>query len=83
MIRLTLYGRPGCHLCDDMLAALAPHQASLGFALDEVDVDTDPALAARYGVLIPVLAWGSREICHYRLDAEALLKTLRNPGEDG
>ena len=73
-MRLKLYGRTYCHLCEEMGQALR----ALGVAFDEVDVDSDPALEARYGELIPVLALpDGREICHYRLDEAALGEALR------
>jgi hypothetical protein len=50
---------------------------ALGVAFTEIDVDTDPALAERYGRKVPVLADSSgREICHARLDARALQERL-------
>lgn len=55
-----------------MRAALAPLVAEQGCAVDEIDVDTDPALEARWGELVPVLLAGERELCHYRLDRVAL-----------
>ncbi len=81
MKELTLYGRPGCHLCEDMRAALEDCQTRLGFTLREIDIDSDPALAARYGTLIPVLEDTAGEICHYFLDPAALNKALAmSPG---
>jgi len=51
------------------LAALALHQERFGFSVQEVDIDPDPVLEARYGTLIPVLAGPDGvEICHYFLD---------------
>ena len=74
---LTVYLRRYCHLCDDLLAALTPHRARLGFSVHEVDIDLDPVLEARYGTLIPVLADpDGREICHYFLDEAALADCL-------
>ena len=67
--RLTLYGRAWCHLCDDMLAELAPLAAEFGVRVDVIDIDTDPELEARYDVLVPVLVHDGIELCHYRLDA--------------
>ncbi len=52
---LRLLTRPGCHLCDEMKARVVPLVARLGGALSEVDVDSDPALSARFGLEIPVL----------------------------
>jgi hypothetical protein len=75
-VRLTLYGRTYCHLCEDMLAALQPLAAQLGFTVDVVDVDSDPALEARFGEWVPVLVHGDTEICHYRLDAARLTAHL-------
>src|SRR5260370_41225497 len=66
---LTLYGRPWCHLCDDMLAELEPLLAEFGARVGVVDVDVDPVLEARYNERVPVLACEGVELCHYRLDA--------------
>lgn len=68
-VALTLYSRSYCHLCDDMVAALEPLRLEFGFGLAWVDVDRDPALEARYGERVPVLAHGDAELCHYFLDA--------------
>ncbi len=72
MTRLTLLVRSYCHLCDELREALAPLLAEHGAGLDEVDVDADPALEARFGELVPVLFLGapdaSNALCHYRLD---------------
>lgn len=68
LLRLTLYSRPRCHLCEDMIAGLRRLQAGDRFEFDVVDVDGDPALERRYGEKIPVLACGEHEICHYFLD---------------
>jgi hypothetical protein len=67
-LRLTLYGRGYCHLCDEMLAALATLRGEFGFAVDVVDVDSDAALEGRFGILVPVLMHAGTELCHYRLD---------------
>jgi len=76
-VRLTLFGRADCHLCEDMLRGLAPLAVELGFSVDHVDVDSDSALQARYGDKVPVLADPEgREICHGRLDLEALRRRL-------
>ena len=69
---LVLYSRDYCHLCSDMIEALRPLERALGFSLRVVDVDADPALEARYGDLVPLLAGGGEEICRYVLDRPAL-----------
>ncbi len=76
-VRLTLYGRTYCHLCEDMAAALREVQESLGFSLEIIDVDADPAMEARFGELVPVLTDPQGdEICHYFLDLGALQARL-------
>ena len=76
MRRLTLYGRGWCHLCEEMREALRPLEAPMGFRVEEVDVESDPALEARYGERVPVLAEGGQEICHARLDTGRLAAHL-------
>ncbi|MBZ9753417.1 glutaredoxin family protein [Deinococcus sp. HMF7604] len=53
---LTLYHRPGCHLCEQAGA----HLDALNFRYEWVNVDADPDLRARYGDDVPVLACGER-----------------------
>jgi hypothetical protein len=69
---LTLYSRAYCHLCDDLLAVLAPLAQRAGLAVKVVDVDADAALEAAYGDKVPLLMADGREICRYRLDPVAL-----------
>ena len=65
---LTLLSRSYCHLCHDMEVALVPLAAELDATVSVIDVDTDPALEARYDELVPVLLHGDIELCHYFLD---------------
>jgi len=76
---LTLYHREGCHLCEAMERELAPLLAARGWRLERVDVDSDPALARRYGSEVPVLEYEGREICRHRLDRAALEAALTGP----
>jgi glutaredoxin len=68
-VPVTLYTRPGCHLCDVMKAELARARTSEPFALTEVDIDSDPALTERHGRSIPVLEIGGRAAFKGRLEA--------------
>jgi len=67
-ITLTLYSRNWCHLCEDMRKGLHDLQARLPFELTVVDVDSNSDLEQRYGELVPLLAHGDRELCHYHLN---------------
>ena len=55
-LRLVMYTRQGCHLCETAHQELAESQRRFGFVLETVDIDTDPELAARYGEQVPVVA---------------------------
>lgn len=70
--RFTVYLRPGCHLCEDMLAGLHRLRSRLDFTLTILDVDADASLRARYGERVPVLTDEAGEICHFFLDEAAL-----------
>lgn len=78
MIVLTLYSRPGCHLCDEMKAVVqrAVRAAAGPAAIEEIDISTDPALEARYGLEIPVLMLQGKKIAKYRIEEEALMRAL-------
>jgi hypothetical protein len=73
---LTLYGKPGCHLCDDARAVVGEVVAGRNVTLREVDVTLDPALERRYGERIPVVALDGDELFEYAVDADALRKRL-------
>lgn len=77
MIAVTLYSRPGCHLCDEMKAVVARAIAGRAdVAVEEVDISTDPALEARYGLEIPVLLVDGRKIAKYRAEEAAVRRAL-------
>jgi hypothetical protein len=73
---LTLYGKPGCHLCDDARAVVERVRAGRAVALEEVDVTLDPALHRRYGERIPVLALDGEELFELVVDADVLERRL-------
>jgi hypothetical protein len=71
VIELTLYSRPDCHLCEEMLAELEPLIAGRA-SIEIVDISEDEDLIARYALEIPVLAHGEEELSRYRLDRQRL-----------
>jgi len=56
MPHMTLYTRPGCHLCEEALAFLEREQECLQFRLSLVDVESDSQLVAEYGDCVPVVS---------------------------
>jgi glutaredoxin len=73
---VTLYGRPGCHLCDDARAVLQRVRRSRPFHLEEVDIEADDALLARYLERIPVIALDGEELFDFFVDADELSRRL-------
>jgi glutaredoxin len=76
MSTVTLYGRPGCHLCDDARDALQALQGRLRFDLQEVDITVDDALHARYLERVPVIALDGEELFDYYVDGDALERRI-------
>ena len=82
MPEVTLYGRAGCHLCDDARDALLRVRERTGgaFSIAEIDITTDDALHARYLERIPVVALDGEELFDFFVDESALEARLRAPG---
>lgn len=77
---LVVLSREGCHLCDDMLRALAELERDQSIPpVSIVDVDSDPELARRFGLKVPVLLLDGSAICHYTLNSNELLRLVRRP----
>jgi predicted thioredoxin/glutaredoxin len=76
--RLTLLHREDCGLCEEMLSDLETVGRTLTLPpLELVDVDSDPELARRHGLHIPVLLLDGEVVCRHRLDADELARLLR------
>ena len=76
VIALTLYSRPGCHLCDEMKEIVYPVARQLGCTVAEIDISSDPELEAGYGTEIPVLTINGRKVFKYRLTERELRQRL-------
>jgi thiol-disulfide isomerase/thioredoxin len=74
--RLTLYSRPGCHLCDEMKSVVDRVAARMPLTLDTIDISTSPDLEAQYGLDIPVLLVNGRRVAKYRITESALLRAI-------
>lgn len=69
---IHFYYRDGCHLCEEMAAALHASWPQHMDRMHWVDVDSSEALRNEYGHRVPVLAVDGRVICQYRLEPEAV-----------
>ena len=76
MTVVTLYGKPGCCLCDEAKEAIRTVRLDQEFELHEVDVSLDPTLHSRYGERIPVVEIDGEEAFELHLDAASLRDRL-------
>jgi glutaredoxin len=74
--RVTLYTRPGCHLCDDARVVVERVCADLGESFEEVDITTDDDLADRFGEDIPVTFVDGKQHDFWRVDENRLRAAL-------
>jgi glutaredoxin len=65
---VTLFSRPGCHLCEEAKAAIAPLLREFGAVLHEINIDEDPVLKERYGWDIPVIFIGKHKAAKHRVE---------------
>jgi glutaredoxin len=73
---VTLYGKPGCHLCEEARAVVERVRARRAFELREVDVTLDPAVYREYGERIPVLALDGEELFEFHVEEAVLVERL-------
>jgi glutaredoxin len=80
MPTIELYGRPGCHLCDDARAQLLALQPALGFTIVEHDIEADDALHRRYLERIPVVVLDGEHLFDFFVDEAVLRDRLGTVG---
>lgn len=68
LLEVTLYTRPGCHLCEEAKSLIAPLLAECGARLREVNIDGDPELQERYNLDVPVIFLAGRKVAKHRID---------------
>jgi hypothetical protein len=73
---LTLYSRPGCHLCDEMKAVVDRVARWAPVTIDIIDISNDRQLESRYGLEIPVLLVDGRKAAKYRVTEDELRRIL-------
>ena len=80
-MRLILYTRPGCHLCEvlkDQVGDLPPALRDRLPEVEEVDISDDPDLEASFGLMVPVLMLDGRMAARGRVSDRLLRKRLRS-----
>jgi glutaredoxin len=77
---VTIYSRPGCHLCEEAKVQIAPLLEEFGARLTEINIDEDPELRARYDYDVPVIFLGTRKAAKHRVDLVQFRRQLRDAG---
>ncbi len=78
MLEFKLYSRSNCHLCEDMEEQLSPFIEKYDITVNRQYIDNEPALVKLYGEKVPVLMFNDDILCHYFLDAELFLSTIKD-----
>ena len=73
---VTLFGKPGCHLCDEARDLVRRVCDGRAVELREIDITLDPTLNREYGERIPVLALNGEELFDYFVDEGVLVERL-------
>ena len=78
-LRVTLIGRPGCHLCDTARETIERVSAELGVGWEEHSIDADPQLREEWAEQIPVTLVDGRQHDYWRVDETRLRAALSAP----
>lgn len=76
MAKITLIGKPGCHLCDDAREAVTAIAAERGDSVEEINMLDDPELVSKYAELIPVILVNDKQHDYWRVDPVRLRAAL-------
>lgn len=78
--RVVVYVREGCHLCEPAIEVVSQVCSDAGEQWDVVDIDTDPALRARFTDDVPVVEVDGVRVGFWRIRAEAVRAALASDG---
>lgn len=74
---VTIYSRPGCHLCEEAKASIQAAGCEGDFTLEEINIDLDAAAYERYKNDIPVVFINGVKVFKYRVDPREFRRKLR------
>ena len=75
---VTIYSRPGCHLCEEAKTLIAPLLEEFGAHLTEINIEEDAQLRARYDYDVPVIFLGARKAAKHRVDLAQFRRQLHH-----
>ncbi len=74
--QITLYSKPGCHLCEVAKEALISLGDEFEVVLEEVNILDDPEAYEKYKYTIPVMVVDKNIVLETRIDAKKLRRAL-------
>jgi len=72
---VTIYSRPGCHLCDDAKSVIL--ESGADFTIEEINIDLVPTLTQQFGNDIPVVFINGVKMFKHRIDPAEFKRKLR------
>lgn len=75
--RVTIYSRPGCHLCEEAKAAILASSCADEFEIEEINIDEDAALCERYKYDIPVILINGAKAFKHKVDGGEFTRKFR------
>jgi glutaredoxin len=76
-VRVEIYSRPGCHLCDEAKEVIERVGRRIAFSLRVINIETDPELEKKYGEEIPVVFVNGMPAFRYRVDEAEFEKKVK------
>jgi glutaredoxin len=76
-VRIEVYSKPGCHLCDEAEDAIERVRQRYNFDVKVVNIETDPELLSAYGTEIPVVFINGNKAYKYRVDEADLERKVK------
>jgi len=81
LAKIQVYSRPGCHLCEILVDELMPIIRGR-LDLQMCDIETNSDWMAKFELRIPVVVFEGEEICHFRLDKDAIARIVDGKSPD-
>ncbi|MBC8029546.1 MAG: glutaredoxin family protein [Pyrinomonadaceae bacterium] len=82
-VQVTLYTRPGCHLCDEAKEAMLAARCAEEYTLDEVNIESDPRLLHSYRQDIPVVLIDGLEAFRHRVATDEFRRRVAMAARSG
>jgi glutaredoxin len=76
-VRVVLYSRPGCHLCDAARDVIVAERGRVDFTFEEIDIETSDDLLKEYGIRIPVVTLDGEERFEIEVDPREFAEMVR------